>query len=142
MADAVVFWRWISPNTIAMVTDTSVYHWSIEGDSAPKKVFDRHESLRAGNQIINYQVSGDGKWSLLIGISAGAGGAIQGNMQLFSVDKNVSQALQGHAGIFATVKPDPSDARFAGHRGCARAGSLARHADAPTFFCHGAWPPC
>ena len=31
MTDDVVFWKWISPNTLALVTETSVYHWSMEG---------------------------------------------------------------------------------------------------------------
>ena len=33
MNDTVVFWRWISPNMIGLVTGSSVYHWSIEGTS-------------------------------------------------------------------------------------------------------------
>lgn len=41
MADDVIFWKWISPNTLALVTETSVYHWSMEGDSQPVKMFDR-----------------------------------------------------------------------------------------------------
>jgi hypothetical protein len=27
----VQFWRWINPSTIALVTETAVYHWGIEG---------------------------------------------------------------------------------------------------------------
>lgn len=27
----VVFWKWISLNTLALVTDSYVYHWSMEG---------------------------------------------------------------------------------------------------------------
>jgi hypothetical protein len=54
MPDDVIFWKWISLNTIALVTETSVYHWSMEGDSTPVKIFDRHSSL-AGCQIINYR---------------------------------------------------------------------------------------
>ena len=27
MTDDVTFWKWISLNTIALVTDTAVYHW-------------------------------------------------------------------------------------------------------------------
>lgn len=27
----VVFWKWISPNLLGLVTQTTVYHWSIEG---------------------------------------------------------------------------------------------------------------
>lgn len=32
MQDDVVFWKWISPNTLALVTETSVFHWSMEGN--------------------------------------------------------------------------------------------------------------
>ena len=53
MTNTVVFWRWISPNTIALITATSVYLWSIEGDAVPAKVFDRNAGILEGNQIIN-----------------------------------------------------------------------------------------
>ena len=33
MTDDVVYWRWITPDTLALVTDTSVFHWSTEGES-------------------------------------------------------------------------------------------------------------
>jgi len=104
MPEPIVFWRWISPNAIALVTATSAYHWSIEGTSAPAKVFDRHAALGEGTQIINYQVSPDEKWCLLMGISQGGGGAIKGDMQLFSREKGVSQTLSGHAGCFHTMQ--------------------------------------
>jgi len=105
MPAPVTFWRWISPNSIALVTAGSVFHWSIEGDSAPLKIFDRNPAITEGNQVINYQVSNDNKWCLLCGICAGgAPGIINGNMQLFSIEKNVSQMLQGHAGVFSVIK--------------------------------------
>lgn len=69
MTDDVTFWKWISLNTVALVTDNAVYHWSMEGDSQPVKIFDRHSSL-AGCQIINYRTDAKQKWLLLIGISA------------------------------------------------------------------------
>ena len=31
MTEDVVFWKWISTNMIGLVTETSVYHWSMEG---------------------------------------------------------------------------------------------------------------
>jgi hypothetical protein len=31
MPTPVQFWKWTSPNNIALVTATSVFHWSIEG---------------------------------------------------------------------------------------------------------------
>ena len=106
MTEQVLFWRWTSNNNIALVTAAAVFHWSIEGESPPQKVFDRHQSLAEGVQIINYQVSGDAKWCLLMGIKAGANGSIDGQMQLYSVDKRVSQVLQGHTGVFTTITPE------------------------------------
>ena len=31
MTDDVIFWKWINLNTVALVTETTVYHWSMEG---------------------------------------------------------------------------------------------------------------
>ncbi len=102
MPAPVVYWKWATPSIVALVTAQSVFHWSIEGESAPVKIFDRNPALNDG-QIINYQLSGDGKWCLLCGISAGAGGVINGTLQLHSIEKSVSQMLQGHSGVFATI---------------------------------------
>jgi clathrin heavy chain len=100
----VTYWRWITPNTIALVTAASVFHWSIEGDAAPVKIFDRNPAVGEGSQIINYCVSGDNKWCLLSGISAGATpGTINGNLQLYSIEKQVSQMLVGHIGAFTVL---------------------------------------
>jgi clathrin heavy chain len=85
MTDDVIFWKWISLATIALVTETSVYHWSMEGDSTPQKIFDRHSSLN-GCQIINYRTDASQNWLLLIGISAQQNrvvGAMQVNCYLF-----------------------------------------------------------
>lgn len=105
MSESVVFWKWINQMHLAIVTPNSVYHWKcVEADSKPVKVFDRHPSLPPSMQVINYQVSDDMKWCLLGGIAAGENNSINGNMQLYSVDKKVSQPLQGHAAAFGTMK--------------------------------------
>ena len=31
MTEDVQFWKWISLNTVAIVTDTTIYHWGMEG---------------------------------------------------------------------------------------------------------------
>jgi len=31
MVEDVTFWKWINVNTLALVTETTVYHWSMEG---------------------------------------------------------------------------------------------------------------
>ena len=102
----VIFWRWISSTTLGVVTSTSVYHWSIEDDAPPAKMFDRHASL-ADTQIINYRSSADGKWMVLIGISSATDPAafrIKGSMQLYSRERGVSQPIEGHAAAFAELK--------------------------------------
>ena len=68
---SVFFWRWISPDIVGMVTQTSVYHWSLSGSSEPEKIFERHANL-APCQIINYRMSADSKWLLVVGIAPGA----------------------------------------------------------------------
>ena len=96
----VAFWRFVDDNTVAIVTDSSVLHWTVS-DAQPKKMFDRHDSLRGCN-ILTYEVSIDKKWLLLGGIKKAAGG-IEGKMQLYSVEKLVSQPLNGNAGVFAAI---------------------------------------
>lgn len=104
MPEPLVFWKWTSTTNLALVTGTAVYHWKLDDQGPPVKIFDRHATLGANTQIINYRVSPDGKWCLLGGISAGAAGSVNGNMQLFNIDKKLSQPLQGHAAAFATLK--------------------------------------
>lgn len=47
MNEDVVFWKWISTDTLGLVTDTAVYHWNVYDQSqiAPIKVFDRNTNL-------------------------------------------------------------------------------------------------
>ena len=65
-------------------------------------MFDRHSSL-AGCQIINYRTDKSQNWLLLVGISAEAH-RVKGNMQLYSVERKVSQPIEGHAAGFAQLK--------------------------------------
>lgn len=99
-----VFWKWISVNTIGIVTEQAVYHWSMEGDSTPVKMFDRHATLQ-GCQIINYRSDPSMQWLLLIGISAQEN-RVAGRMQLYSVERKVSQPIEGHAATFTQFKLD------------------------------------
>ncbi|PON57561.1 Clathrin, heavy chain [Parasponia andersonii] len=106
MPEQVVFWKWITPQTLGLVTQTSVFHWSIEGESEPVKMFERTTNL-ANNQIINYRCDPSEKWLVLIGIAPGSPERqhlVKGNMQLFSVDQQRSQALEAHAASFASYK--------------------------------------
>eukprot|EP00966_Prymnesium_polylepis_P281476 6503698-Prymnesium_polylepis.1 len=61
LTEPFIFWKWISPDIVAIVTDAAVFHWSMEGQPEPVKIFDRHATL-ADTQIINYKTSPDEKW--------------------------------------------------------------------------------
>jgi clathrin heavy chain len=98
----VVFWTWINTKTVALVTETQVFHWSTEGDSAPVVVFERLPAL-AGCQIIQYKTDANATWCELTGIKA-ADGRVVGSMQLYSVERKQSQGLEGHAGAFGELK--------------------------------------
>ncbi|VDN03972.1 unnamed protein product [Thelazia callipaeda] len=111
MPEDVIFWKWVNVNTIALVSETAAYHWSLQGDSAPVKMFERHSTL-SGFQIINYRADADCKWLLLIGIAAKDNRAF-GAMQLYSTERKVSQPIEGHAACFVSYKlegnPHPSN---------------------------------
>eukprot|EP01050_Picozoa_sp_SAG11_P015789 SAG11_NODE_2086_length_3847_cov_2.552561_2_plen_298_part_00 len=100
----VVHWEWIDTKTIGIVTSTTVFHWTIEGESNPTKVFARHDSL-ASVQIMSYKASPDMKWLVLNGIGM-EGNQYVGKMQLYSIDKKVSQPINGFAAGFATIQTD------------------------------------
>ncbi|KAG9680719.1 clathrin heavy chain, partial [Aureobasidium melanogenum] len=112
MNEDVVFWKWYSDKSLGLVTETSVYHWDIfdPSQTAPVKMFDRNSNL--GSQIINYRVSQDEKWMVVVSISS-AGGRVVGNMQLYSRDRGISQAIEGHAAAFGTIRLEgaPADTK-------------------------------
>ncbi|KXS95108.1 hypothetical protein AC578_7424 [Pseudocercospora eumusae] len=114
MTEDVVFWKWFSDSSLGLVTDTSVYHWNIFDPSAvtPTKVFDRNQNL-SGCQIINYRVSEDEKWMVVVGISQQQGRVV-GAMQLYSKDRGISQAIEGHAAAFGTLRLEdaPADTKL------------------------------
>jgi clathrin heavy chain len=87
MPEDVKFWRWVNTQTLGLITDRAVFHWSLEGDSGPVKVFDRHDSL-ANTQIINYRANADCTWLILIGISA-RDNRVVGTIQLYSTERKV-----------------------------------------------------
>ena len=53
MTDDVIFWKWINLNTISLVTETTVYHWSMEGKNYNKQTnnFCLHMCIHVGPLI-------------------------------------------------------------------------------------------
>jgi clathrin heavy chain len=107
---SVLFWKWLDPKTIAIVTDSSVFHWSMDGDAAPSKIFDR-ASYDGPVQIINYRASADQKWLLLGGIAASSVGGVVGVLQVYSVDLRASQpTMDAHSACFLSITLEGRDA--------------------------------
>lgn len=104
MNEDVKFWTWVSDTLIGLVTPTSVYHWSLQGEEVPKKVFDRAANL-SDAQIIAYKINSDENWFVLVGIKSD-NGRIAGAMQLYSSERSQSQPIEGHAASFATIRLD------------------------------------
>lgn len=116
LAEPVVFWAWINSDVLALVTATSVFHWTAPPDDAadagsgsagqatpPEMVFDRHATL-AGCQIVSYKADPSLTWLAIVGLSpAPSGQGVAGRIQLFSTTKQLSQVLDGHSVAFAAV---------------------------------------
>ncbi|RYP03538.1 hypothetical protein DL764_005093 [Monosporascus ibericus] len=114
MNDDVSFWKWISETTLGLVTETAVYHWDIfdATQASPVEVFKRNPNL-VGHQIINYRINSEGKWMVLVGITQQQGRVV-GNMQLYSMDRGISQNIEGHAATFGTLRLEgqPADTKL------------------------------
>ena len=105
MTGNVVFWRWLDARTVAIVTETAVFHWSMNGADEPQKMFDR-AAYEGKVQIVNYRASADGKFLILGGIAGSAAG-IAGVLQLYAVDLKKSQpVLDAPAACFLNVTLD------------------------------------
>jgi len=104
--EQIVFWRWVAPRVLALICQTDVFHWNLEvANSTPEKMFQRAGKLaEAGTQIISYAANSAMTWCLLTGISTqDQGKTIDGNMQLYSIERKQQQLLEGHAGAFGNV---------------------------------------
>ncbi|KAI5295640.1 hypothetical protein KEM52_000745 [Ascosphaera acerosa] len=108
MSEDVLYWKWFSETSLGLITENTVYHWNVldSEQATPVKVFDRIANL-AGCQIINYRVTPDEKWSVVVGISSN-NGRIVGTMQLYSRERGISQHIEGHAAAFASVRVEGS----------------------------------
>ncbi|CAE7493273.1 Cltc [Symbiodinium natans] len=112
--EQIVFWRWLAPRLLALICAQDVYHWNLSvANSQPEKIFQRAGKLaEAGTQIINYSANSQVSWCLLTGISSqDSGRTIDGNMQLYSVERKQQQLLEGHAGCFGNVYVDDGGVR-------------------------------
>mmetsp|Transcript_5315 Transcript_5315/g.8221 ORF Transcript_5315/g.8221 Transcript_5315/m.8221 type:complete len:1096 (+) Transcript_5315:131-3418(+) len=101
---AIEYWKWVDDKEIALVSDTAVYVWSIEGTSDPVKIFDRNDQLKSA-RIMNYRRDGSGHWHVLVGLVQKADNPIEygGLMQLYSGQHKKSRMVAGHAAAFSSL---------------------------------------
>ncbi|GIX64752.1 clathrin heavy chain, putative [Babesia caballi] len=103
--EPVVFWRWISPTKLAVVTNTSVYHWTV-GAGEPLLMFARSGKLAdQSTKLVHYASDADSKWCLLCGIySLDQGATVEGSIQLYSTERRQQQQLEGYTGTFGRLR--------------------------------------
>lgn len=108
----ILYWKWISPTTLAFITNASVFHWNTASQTGPIRIFDCHIKFSSNSHCIrNYFVSANLHWCLICGDSSitcnnstVAVGEAGGALQLFSVMENTSHLLNGHTGNFIEVR--------------------------------------
>lgn len=101
MNETIEYMKWISADSIVVITVSSVYHLpSALERSTPMKMFDRDVMLKKC-RIINYHVGEE--HTTMIGTTA-VNGCVSGNIQLFSLRKKETMRVQGHAGCFFDIK--------------------------------------
>ena len=73
--DFIIFWRWLSPDSMVLITKSSVYRaFTTQRDGGPPlKMLDWEFSRKGGsdNQVHNYEIDSRGKWAFLIWSSSG-----------------------------------------------------------------------
>ncbi len=108
MNEDVVFWKWFNERSLGMVTETSVYHWDVfdPTQTAPVKMFERNANL-SGCQIINYRVSDDDQWMVIVGISQREG-RVAGTMQLYSRISSIKMRNMDTTTAVLAARPTPT----------------------------------
>lgn len=102
MTEEVEYWIWINTHVLALITKSSVFHFTMERGLLPQKVFNRNPALD-GFQISNYCADPSQQWFLLIGVPDSKN-IHNGTMQLYSVNQRKSQMIKGCAGVFVSVQ--------------------------------------
>ncbi|QLQ80085.1 hypothetical protein HG537_0D00850 [Torulaspora globosa] len=105
--EPVLFWKWLDDETLGFVTARSimtcdVFDGNVNGK--PALLTQRHVSLN-NTQIINFVSNKKKDWFAVVGILQD-NGRIAGKIQLYSKQRNISQAIDGHVAMFANILLD------------------------------------
>ena len=105
----VEFWKWLNDRTIGLVSLSSVLVLDIsEMNSPARKVFDKQGGI-AGSKVfvMNLACDPSNQWYALSAISSSNAGVqpqVIGFIQLYNIQKNVSQNIEGFAPSMRNVK--------------------------------------
>lgn len=99
-----IFWKWLSDDALGFVTARQILVSQVfDGQIAakPQVLTQRHASLN-NTQIINFVANKKLDWFAVVGILQ-ENGRIGGKIQLYSKQRNISQAIDGHVAIFSNI---------------------------------------
>eukprot|EP00770_Monocercomonoides_exilis_P002715 MONOS_2699.1-p1 / transcript=MONOS_2699.1 / gene=MONOS_2699 / organism=Monocercomonoides_exilis_PA203 / gene_product= Clathrin heavy chain A / transcript_product= Clathrin heavy chain A / location=Mono_scaffold00057:11535-18612(-) / protein_length=2194 / sequence_SO=supercontig / SO=protein_coding / is_pseudo=false len=109
MEEDVEFMSWADDITLAIVTNDSVYHLSINDQDSPKEIFRRIPEL-ADNKILNYQIDPSKQWCLLHGsIFDPETKTMKGNTQIWNCTKRKKQYFSSNYSMLITFPADFTD---------------------------------
>ena len=102
--EPVIFWTWLSEQVLGFVTTRSIMISNVfdgQVNVKPTVLTTRHNNLN-NTQIINFVANDNMDWFAVVGILQENGG-IAGRIQLYSKQRNISQAIDGHVAIFTEI---------------------------------------
>lgn len=90
-----VYWAWVTPSTLGLVTRDAVFHWDCSAASTqPVFMFALEERIR-NTELVGYITDPGLKWLAVTGLFQEEQGVVSGLVQLHSVERRLSQLLPG-----------------------------------------------
>lgn len=90
-----VYWSWVTPSTLGLVTRDAVFHWDCSSASTqPVFMFALEERIR-NTELVGYITDPGLKWLAVTGLFQEGQQVVSGLVQLHSVERRLSQLLPG-----------------------------------------------
>lgn len=90
-----VYWAWVTPSTLGLVTHDAVFHWDCSAASTqPVFMFALEERIR-NTELVGYITDPSLKWLAVTGLFQEEQGVVSGLVQLHGVERRLSQLLPG-----------------------------------------------
>ncbi|KII68857.1 Clathrin heavy chain 1 [Thelohanellus kitauei] len=108
--EEIMFFKWISVYMIGVVTQTSIYHWSIEDIVAPLLMI-QDNRMDSNKEVFDYQVDSTTKWCAVIS-TTDQHTEPQRKIRVLSFPKEFKYRGDGHVGCFLDLhtlsNPNPT----------------------------------